>query len=167
MKLNINGREHEVEVQPDSVSVDGTSYKVNVWRDNGDTTVRVGGRPYKVKLKDDNKVVVDGRTYSAAIIGSPVAGRAAIAKRVATTHSAPTKGAGAAEPGSVSAPMPGKVRSILVSEGQQIAAGTVVAILEAMKMENEIRSPLGGKVMRIAASAGQAVSKGDTLVVVE
>ncbi|MBI2864084.1 MAG: biotin/lipoyl-binding protein [Chloroflexi bacterium] len=170
MKLNINGKDYDVEVQPDSVSVDGTSFKVTILRDNGDTTVRVAGRPYKIRLKDEKRVVVDGREYAAEISGSPVAVRSFTQTRVVATAAATARIASPSlkdEPGGIYAPMPGKVRSVLVSEGQKIASGAVVAILEAMKMENEIRAPQGGTVKRIAVTAGQAVSKGDTLVVIE
>jgi len=64
----------------------------------------------------------------------------------------------------VTAPLAGSVRKILVEVGQSVAAGDVVAVLEAMKMETEITSGLSGKVAKIAAEIGQAVQGGDVLV---
>ena len=60
--------------------------------------------------------------------------------------------------------MPGKVLRVLVSEGDTVQRGTVVVILEAMKMENELRASGDGVVKRIAVKEGQNVAKGDLLV---
>lgn len=65
---------------------------------------------------------------------------------------------------SILAPMPGTLLRVLVSEGDQVSQGDVVAILEAMKMENELRAKAGGTVGRVAAGDGQNVSKGDLVV---
>ncbi|MAG59078.1 MAG: hypothetical protein CMJ83_22555, partial [Planctomycetes bacterium] len=63
--------------------------------------------------------------------------------------------------------MPGRVVRILVREGEQVDAGTPLLILEAMKMENEIRAAAGGQVMRILVEEGQTVGNGEALVMVE
>lgn len=64
----------------------------------------------------------------------------------------------------VRAPMPGMLKSVLVSEGDVVQRGTPLCILEAMKMENEIKSPGDLVVKRIAVSAGIAVDKAAVLV---
>ncbi|HZK49724.1 MAG TPA: biotin/lipoyl-containing protein, partial [Thermoleophilia bacterium] len=64
----------------------------------------------------------------------------------------------------VVAPMPGKVLRVLVAEGDPVQRGTVVAILEAMKMENELRASGDGTVRRIAVKESQNVSRGDLIV---
>ncbi len=61
------------------------------------------------------------------------------------------------------APMPGRVVKILVSEGDAIERGTAVAIVEAMKMENEMYAPIDGKVARIAVVEGDTVDSGQLL----
>ncbi len=66
--------------------------------------------------------------------------------------------------GVVRAPMPGLVLRLEVAEGQQVAAGTGLVVLEAMKMENEIRSPVAGVVRRVVVAEGAAVEKGAPLV---
>ena len=66
----------------------------------------------------------------------------------------------------VSAPMPGKVVRILVQPGDVVAEGQGVAVVEAMKMENELRSPRAGRVEEVAVSPGQTVESGARLVVV-
>jgi pyruvate carboxylase subunit B len=66
--------------------------------------------------------------------------------------------------GVVVAPMPGMVIRLEVEVGQAVQQGGGVAVLEAMKMENEIRAPAGGIVSAIHVAAGQAVDKGAVLV---
>ena len=67
----------------------------------------------------------------------------------------------------VEAPMPGTILSINVNEGDEVKAGDVLLILEAMKMENEILAPIDGKVTSIGATKGASVNTGDKLVVIE
>ena len=66
--------------------------------------------------------------------------------------------------GDVNAPMPGLIVMITVELGQKVTQGDTVAILESMKMQNELKSPIAGVVRSIQAEAGQAVDKGDILV---
>ncbi|MDQ3011601.1 MAG: acetyl-CoA carboxylase biotin carboxylase subunit, partial [Acidobacteriota bacterium] len=70
----------------------------------------------------------------------------------------------AKEQGAASSPMPGQVLKILVSEGQHVAAGDALLILEAMKMEQTIRAAADGVVEAIKVTTGQIVSPGDVLV---
>jgi biotin carboxyl carrier protein len=91
-------------------------------------------------------------------------GRTYILRRVAGGSN--TGGAGAGS-GTLRAPMPGQVRQLLVSEGQQVAAGEVLMILEAMKMEIRIQAPHAAKVARLAVSQGQSVEREQTLVELE
>ena len=67
----------------------------------------------------------------------------------------------------VLAPMPGKVIRLLVKEGEPVAAGQGIIVIEAMKMQNEIRSPKSGKVERLLAKDGQTVNVGEILAWVE
>lgn len=66
--------------------------------------------------------------------------------------------------GKVKAPMPGLVLRVEVKEGETVAAGAGLVVLEAMKMENEIKSPVSGQVKSIHVCDGQAVDKGAVLV---
>ncbi|MGH7531288.1 MAG: biotin/lipoyl-containing protein [Gemmatimonadales bacterium] len=70
----------------------------------------------------------------------------------------------AAAGGVVKAPMPGLVVRVLVSEGQLVAAGAGVVVVEAMKMENELRAPHAGVVSAVHVAAGDRVEKGAPLV---
>lgn len=67
---------------------------------------------------------------------------------------------------SVTAPMPGTILNVLVKEGQAVKAGQVVAVLEAMKMENEIVAPVDGTVTSVSVNKGQNVNLGDSLLVI-
>ena len=64
------------------------------------------------------------------------------------------------------APMPGRIVRVLVKVGDAVQAGQGIAVVEAMKMQNEVRSPKAGKVDRLAVSEGQTVNAGDTIAVI-
>ena len=66
----------------------------------------------------------------------------------------------------ITAPMPGKVVRVLAEQGKPVEAGQGILVLEAMKMQNEVRSPKAGTVERLLVKEGQAVNAGDTLAVV-
>jgi len=70
-------------------------------------------------------------------------------------------------PRKIVAPMPGRVVRLLVAEGSEVEAGQGIVVVEAMKMQNEIKSPKKGVVKKISAAAGAAVNPGDVLAVVE
>jgi biotin carboxyl carrier protein len=79
------------------------------------------------------------------------------------------RGAGeeAKGPVKILAPMPGRVVRVLVDENHEIEAGAGVVVVEAMKMQNEIKSPKKGKVKKISATLGAAVNPGDVLAIIE
>ena len=83
--------------------------------------------------------------------------RRATAGRAAATHDGPTE---------VRAIIPGRVVSVAVSAGDEVAAGQRLLAVEAMKMENELRAPRDGTVERVAVAVGQTVELGDVLVVI-
>jgi biotin carboxyl carrier protein len=63
--------------------------------------------------------------------------------------------------------MPGKVVRFLVTENSTVEAGQGVVVVEAMKMQNEIKSPKKGRVVKLAVAEGAAVNAGDVLAIVE
>lgn len=67
----------------------------------------------------------------------------------------------------VTAPMPGKVVRVLVAEGDTVERGQGLVVIEAMKMQNELKAPKSGQVMSIGAAEGTAVAAGQMLAVVE
>ena len=67
----------------------------------------------------------------------------------------------------VTSPLPGTVVSIAVAPGQTVKTGSVLLVIEAMKMQNEIASPRDGKVLEVAVSQGATVGAGDLLLTLE
>ena len=133
--------------------------------------LEIGGQTYQVEIKslsaDEAEVEVDGKKHHVHIRipqGSP---RASAPKPSARQAPAPAKPAAPRPPArakSLLSLMPGVVTKILVKDGQQVAAGDVLLVLEAMKMENEIRSDRSGLIGSIDVSEGQQVQTGDPLV---
>ncbi|WP_369152788.1 biotin/lipoyl-containing protein, partial [Klebsiella variicola] len=113
---------------------------------SGIYTVEVEGKAFVVKVSDGGDV----SQLSAAPVAAPATAPAAAAP------------AGAGIP--VTAPLAGTIWKVLASEGQTVAEGEVLLILEAMKMETEIRAAQAGTVRGIAVKAGDAVAVGDTLL---
>ncbi len=70
-------------------------------------------------------------------------------------------------PRKILAPMPGRVVRVLVAEGAEVEAGQGIVVVEAMKMQNEIKSPKKGTVTKVLATPGAAVNPGDVLAIVE
>jgi biotin carboxyl carrier protein len=96
-------------------------------------------------------------------------GRTAIARlgRGRGTGGAADAGTSGGRAGVVAAPMPGRVVRVLVAPGDQVSRRQPVVVVEAMKMENELRSPKDGRVTDIAVAPGESVEAGRTLVVIE
>lgn len=121
------------------------------------------------------RVTVNGNTYDVdveelggAVSAAPVtavqqtAAPAAAPVQAAVPAEAPVS-AGDVGATKVEAPMQGKIVSVKVSEGQQVEEGDVVAVLEAMKMENEIVASAAGTVASVNVAAGQSVEAGDLI----
>ena len=119
-----------------TATIDGKAVTVEV-AGNGDYTAKVGGKSFTVK------------------VGEGAAAQAAAA--------AP---AGNGEGKPVAAPLPGTVMKINVAVGDQVEADTTLLILEAVKMENEIKAGFAGTVKEISVAQGGVVAAGDTLVVI-
>jgi len=115
-------------------------------------------------------VVVDGRPRQVVIartrdrIHVALDGHAWVFERVDDAAGGAAGGAGS---GTVTAPMPGKVVKVLVTVGQQVTARQGVAVIEAMKMENELRAGRDGTVRDVLVAEGALVDAGAPLVVIE
>lgn len=118
--------------------------------------INVNGKMYQVEVEEVG--VSNQPSFSPAPQAPVVAPQAPVASTPAPAPaSAPVEGA-------LSAPMPGTIIDIKVTEGQSVKAGDVILILEAMKMENEIVAPSDAKIVKIHTNKGAAVSTGDALV---
>ncbi|VEA08326.1 oxaloacetate decarboxylase alpha chain [Salmonella enterica subsp. enterica serovar Sanjuan] len=115
---------------------------------SGVYTVEVEGKAFVVKVSD-------GGDISQLTAAAPAASSAPV-------QAAAPAPAGAGTP--VTAPLAGNIWKVIAAEGQTVAEGDVLLILEAMKMETEIRAAQAGTVRGIAVKSGDAVSVGDTLM---
>ncbi len=121
-----------------SLLVDGRAYEVKREQTATDLHMWVGSSRFAVELRDPRS----------------------LRSRMQTTGED-------AGPKKIVAPMPGRVVRVLVSENSEVEAGQGIVVVEAMKMQNEIKSPKKGVVKKISATAGAAVNPGDVLAIVE
>lgn len=111
-------------------------------------------------------VEVNGKRFDVKVWVPPVGGTAPTAQKTRSASRGASQSAGAAS-GTITAPMQGTVIKLLVTEGQTVAQGDAVLVLEAMKMENQIQADKAGKVSKINCKAGDTVGSGDVLLVIE
>jgi biotin carboxyl carrier protein len=120
-------------------------------------SLRIGNRAYEVKCErvgNDTHLWVGSMRYAAEVRDPrSLRGRA----RAADEHG----------PKRLTAPMPGKVVRIMVAEGDEVEFGAGVLVVEAMKMQNEVKSPKKGTIRKIQVQEGAAVNAGDVLAIVE
>lgn len=124
--------------------------------------ITLNNRVYEVEVEAGKAMLLD--EYEAvAPAAAPVAAPAAVTPVAPAPSAAPAvTGAGEA----VTAPMPGTILKVNVSQGQAVKAGDVLCVLEAMKMENDITAPKDGTVTQVVVSKGSSVATGDALIVV-
>ena len=123
--------------------------------------VTLNGRVYEVEVEAGKAMLLD--EYE-AIAPAPVAAPVAAAPAAAPAAAAAPVVTGAGE--AVSAPMPGTILKVNVTQGQAVKEGDVLCVLEAMKMENEIMAPKAGTVTQVVTSKGASVNTGDALIVI-
>jgi biotin carboxyl carrier protein len=151
-----------------TLTLDSAEYEIEV---NGNTFI-VNGQPFVIGFENNERVTVDGIAYDITLesekaivdgIAHPfqVSGLAAMRPSApGPARAAPAVAAGA---GAIRAVMPGAIVRLLVAQGDEVAKGDVILVLEAMKMENELRAPISGVVQAIHVQPGQAVEMNDVL----
>ena len=142
------------------MSIDEQTFDVEIVNILGDKAhVTVNGKDYEVLIGSDIAQApiqpAAARIPSTPVAAAPPKPVAASPKPVVPKSAPVTAGSGA-----VTAPISGKILSILVKVGDTVTAGQVVAILEAMKMENDLVSPIDGKVKEIRVAADSDVASG-------
>jgi pyruvate carboxylase subunit B len=119
-------------------------------------TVNLNGKKYAVKFEGDKTAVVNGNTYSFAIKEG--------VEETSCVCGATADSSKNAEP--VTIGMPGNVVKIQVSEGDSVAEGDVLLVLEAMKMETGVKAPKAGKIASINVAKGEHVKSGQVLMTI-
>jgi pyruvate carboxylase subunit B len=158
--VTVGGRTIEVEVDGEQATVEGTTHHVSL--------AAVPGTPMRLLVVDGRSVALPvepaGRGRWDVTLGGESWEVEVVDER--TRHIRSLTGGGAQKAGAAAlrAPMPGLVVRIPVEPGQAVAAGQGVVVLEAMKMENELKAPAAASVKAVLVRPGQAVEKGQTLV---
>ena len=109
-------------------------------------------------------VELDGRRFEVTVL-EPEPAWAELSRRRRERSRAGAHGAGATD--AVVSPMQGTVLAVEVAEGDEVAAGQVICVVEAMKMENEVHAHRDGVVRELTAAVGQPVSTGQVICIVE
>jgi biotin carboxyl carrier protein len=165
------------------VQLTGTSGKklrtVELERDGGRWKISLDGQPVDADAVDIDantlSLLLDGQSYEVRVTHSPdgvlklQTGLQDFTAEVADPRAWRGRRHGVLEVEGrqqVVAPMPGKVVRVLVEVGDKVEAGQGLLVVEAMKMQNEIRSPKGGTVERLHVKEGQPVNAGDALCIV-
>jgi len=164
LQAEIAGEKHEVEIKRDgrtvTATVDGRTYDLNVSEPEHELYL----------IKNANKVSQvfvspkAGSGLGVTIHGQAVDVEIIDPKRLRGAGKDTEHGDGMAE---IKTAMPGKVVRILVESGTAVAKGDGIIVVEAMKMQNELKSPKDGTVKDIRSAEGQTVNAGDVLVVIE
>jgi len=163
-EVHISGKTREVELERDGkgwrISLDGQPVEADAVEIAPNTiSILLGGQSHEIRitpLTDGTLKVQSGLAEFTAEVTDPRAWRG-------RRHGA-LEAEGRQQ---VVAPMPGKVVRLLVNEGDNVEAGQGLLVVEAMKMQNEIRSPKSGTVERLLAKEGQPVNAGEVLAWVD
>ncbi|MDH3272465.1 MAG: biotin/lipoyl-binding protein [Gemmatimonadota bacterium] len=158
--VTISGRTFEIDLGADGVRVDGDPVKVDLTRLGGTPTrsLLIEDRSHRVSARRVGKEAwdlhMDGRRIRAEVVD----------ERTRVIREMSGSGVASRGPRPIVAPMPGLVVKVEVEEGDKVRAGQGIVIVEAMKMENELKADADAVVERIHVRAGQAVDKDEVLV---
>lgn len=161
-EAEIDGRPVSVELEQHggrvSATIDGRDYELEViLPEEGAYLIFVGEQVYDARAWHEGanslRVKLRDRLFTASIIDRKH-------RRAAADHSQEGRQ-------QLIAPMPGKVARVLLNPGDDVAAGQGVVVVEAMKMQNEIKSPKAGRVIEVRVSEGATVNANQVLAVVE
>ena len=158
--VSVAGREIEVEVDGDLVTVEGSTLTASLRAVPGTPTrqLLIEGHPTALTMRSA------GRGQWSLGIGGDRWEVEVVDERTRHIRSLTAGAERQRGPVILRAPMPGLVVRVLVEPGQAVAAEAGLVVLEAMKMENELKAPAAGTVWAVRAQAGQAVEKGQVLV---
>jgi pyruvate carboxylase subunit B len=158
--VTVGGRTFEVELGAEGVTVDGVRVAADLAHVSGTDvhSLLLGGTSYRLVGTRSGAGVWDLNLRGRRLGAEAVDERTRVIREMTGAGSAPTG------PRPVRAPMPGLVVKVEVSEGDTVEIGQGLVIVEAMKMENELRAEAAGVVVAVHVAAGQAVEKDQILV---
>jgi biotin carboxyl carrier protein len=169
-EIEVNGRVRSVSIERAGadgrfrVSVDGAATLVEARRNGGFGLSLL----FPEAAHETTKVSIAPGSARGELFAYLAGRSTAIAVNARRTGRAAADAGGAAHgEQSVSAPMPGRVVRVLVAPGETVDARQPVVVVEAMKMENELRSPKAGRVKEVTVAAGTSVEAGRVLVVID
>lgn len=172
--VTANGRTRTVDVTRNGekfqVSLDDREHEVDVKVIDGIWSVLLGppeGGPYDRSRKDSHEVAFSTsaeRALTVYVDGNPVEVSVSMGGRMGAGAASPDDAEG---PQRVIAPMPGKIVKLLVKPGDKVQPRQGLVVVEAMKMENELRARAGGTVSEVRVSEGSSVEAGAILVILE
>ncbi|MDE6021748.1 MAG: biotin/lipoyl-binding protein [Ruminococcus sp.] len=126
--------------------------------------VTLNGKTYEVEVEAGKAILLDEYEALAPAPATPIAAVPAAAAASVTAAAPAAVSLAAGE--TVESPMPGNILSVNVNQGDKVKEGQVLAILEAMKMENEIPAPKDGTIVQVVTSKGAVVETGSPLFVI-
>jgi pyruvate carboxylase subunit B len=159
-QVTVNGRSYAVELDALRVTVDGVEHRATLAQGSGtpERLLTLDGRPYALPMWSGGRgswtVLEAGERFEVEALDERTAHIRSLAKEVG----------GPASPMALRAPMPGLVLQVLATQGQKVAAGTSLIVLEAMKMQNELKAPAAAVVESVTVAPGSAVEKGEVLL---
>lgn len=160
------------------IAIDAKRHRLELDHDENGWSCRIDGRPIEVDavLVCPNllSLCVGAKVYEVKCspFGGEVylwVGSARFAAEVSDPRSLRSRARSLDEhgPRKLTAPMPGKVVRILLNQGAEVEAGAGILVVEAMKMQSEVKSPKKGTIQKILVTEGTAVNAGDVLAIVE
>ena len=145
MKIEVNGTNYDIEIIGDKAMVDGKEIDIKLNEDEDEITI--GRDIFRCDFVEDGEpslMIINGMTY----VVSRIFARNSVFKEVKS-------------------PMTGKIVGVFVKPGNEVKRGQLLVVLEAMKMENQIRSHANGRIREINVYEGQSVDTGQILLTFE
>ena len=145
MKIEVNGTKYDIEITGDRAIIEGNEIGIKLNEDEDEITI--GRDVFRCDFIEDGEpslMIINGMTY----VVSRIFARNSVFK-------------------DVKSPMTGKIVGVFIKPGNEVKRGQLLVVLEAMKMENQIKSHANGRIREIKVCEGQSVSTGEILITFE
>jgi biotin carboxyl carrier protein len=143
MKIEVNGNDYDIEILGNKAKVNGENIDVTL----NEEEILINGKKFHLDFIEEGEpslMIINGMTY---LVSKSAVGSISVRE--------------------LKAPISGLIIDVLVTAGSEVNKDQPLVILEAMKMENQIKSPLKGRIREIRVDKGQSVKTGDVLVTFE